>query len=45
MHDLELDFGYVVDTSLCRFCAKNFRKLLKKSSITNYLVLMTNLTT
>jgi hypothetical protein len=43
MHDLELDFGHVVDTSLGRSCAKNCTKLLKKFFYMIYLVLLTNL--
>jgi hypothetical protein len=43
MHDLELDFGYVVETSMCRSGAKICPKLLKESFYINYLVLLTNL--
>jgi hypothetical protein len=43
MHDLELDFVYVVSTSMCRSCAKNCTKLLKESFYINYLVILTNL--
>jgi hypothetical protein len=43
MHDLELDFGYVVGTSMCRSCTKNCTKLLKESYYINYLVILTNL--
>jgi hypothetical protein len=42
-HDLELDFVYVVSTSMCRSCAKNCTKLLKKSFYMIYLVLLSNL--
>jgi hypothetical protein len=43
IHYLELDFGYVVSTSMCRSCAKNCTKLLKESFYINYLMLLTNL--
>jgi hypothetical protein len=43
IHDLELDFGYVVDTGLCMSCAKNCTKLLKKSVFMIYLVLLSSL--
>jgi hypothetical protein len=42
MHDLELDFGYVVGTSMVRFCAKICTKLLKEYFYINYLVILTN---
>jgi hypothetical protein len=42
MHDLKLDFGYVMSTSMCRSCAKNCTKLLKESFYINYLVILTN---
>jgi hypothetical protein len=41
--DLELDFGYVVGTSMFRFCAKKCTKLLKKSFYKNHLVILINL--
>jgi hypothetical protein len=41
--DLELDFGYVVGTSMSRFCAKNCTKLLKGSFYINCFVKLTNL--
>jgi hypothetical protein len=43
MHDLELDFGYVVEISMCRSCAKICLKLLKESFYISYLVLLSNL--
>jgi hypothetical protein len=43
MHDLELDFGYVVRNRMYRFCAKNCTKLLKESFYINYLVKLTNM--
>jgi hypothetical protein len=43
IHDHELDFGYVVDTRLCRLCSKICTKLLKESFYINYLVILTNL--
>jgi hypothetical protein len=43
MHDLELDFGYVVGTRMFRFCAQNCTKLLKESFYINYLVILKNL--
>jgi hypothetical protein len=43
MHDLELNFGYVLDTSMCRSCAKICTKLLKESFYMIYLVLLSNL--
>jgi hypothetical protein len=43
IHDLEQDFGYVVGTSMFRFCAKSFTKLLKEYFYINYLVILTNL--
>jgi hypothetical protein len=43
LHDLELDFGYVVVTNMCRSFAKICTKLLKKSFYMIYLVLLTNL--
>jgi hypothetical protein len=43
MHDLELDFGYVVSISMFRFCAKNCTKLMKESFYINYLVILINL--
>jgi hypothetical protein len=43
MRGLELDFGYVLDTSMCRSCAKTCTKLLKESCYINYLVILTNL--
>jgi hypothetical protein len=42
IHDIELDFGHIVDTSMCRSCAKNCTKLLKKSFYMVYLVLLSN---
>jgi hypothetical protein len=39
---LELDFGYVVGTSMYRSCAKNFTELVKESFYINYLVNLTN---
>jgi hypothetical protein len=43
MHDLELNFGYVVGTSMCRSCAKLCTKLLKESFYINYRVILTKL--
>jgi hypothetical protein len=43
MHVLELDFGYVVETSMFRSCAKICTKLLKESFYMNYLVILSNL--
>jgi hypothetical protein len=43
MHELELDFGYVVGTSMGRSCAKICTKLLKEYFYINYLVILTNL--
>jgi hypothetical protein len=43
MHDLELDFGHAVSTSMCSSCAKNCTKLLKESFYINYLVILINL--
>jgi CRISPR/Cas system-associated protein Csm6 len=43
IHDLELDFGYVVETSMCRFCAKICTKFLKEYFYMNYLVILSNL--
>jgi hypothetical protein len=43
MHDLELDFGYVMSTSMCRSYAKNCKKLLKESFYINYIVKLTDL--
>jgi hypothetical protein len=43
MHDLQLDFGYVVGTSMVRSYAKICTKLLKESFYINYLVILTNL--
>jgi hypothetical protein len=37
-HYIELDFGYVVDTSMCKSCAKICTKLLKESLVMIYLV-------
>jgi hypothetical protein len=43
MHDPELDFGYVVDISMSRPCAKICTNLLKESFYMIYLVLLSNL--
>jgi hypothetical protein len=43
MHDLELHFGYVVGTSMFRFCANICTKLLKESFYINNLVILINL--
>jgi hypothetical protein len=40
---LELGFGYVVGTSMFRYCAKNCTELLKGSFYINYLVILINL--
>jgi hypothetical protein len=43
MQDLDLDFEYVVSTSMCRSCAKRYTKLLKESFYMIYLVVLSNL--
>jgi hypothetical protein len=43
LHDLELNFGYVVQTSMCRSCAKISTKVLKEYVYINYLVILSNL--
>jgi hypothetical protein len=43
VHDLELDFGYVVGTSMFRFCAKICSKLIEEFFYINYLGLLENL--
>jgi hypothetical protein len=43
IHYLELDFGYVVSTSMSRSCAKICTELMKKSFYLICLVLLTNL--